>query len=289
MPIQERYSYQGQVFEGTPPCISPVNRAFRYGDGLFETVLVRHGTAIHWDAHMQRMKEGMAILGLDSSAAGMDSLAWRESVEEAVGKLLKDQDATAHGRLRITVYRAGGGLYLPQQDTPELLAEIHPLPGDPWQLRPPLHLCIAHDYPVVHSPLSAVKSLNALPYVMAARHAAAQRMDGAILRNPRNELVECTAANLFLVQQNRILTPWLGSGCLPGILRTRVMALAQGLGMRVQAMPLPLQRLDDASEIFVTSAIQGLQPVGSILETTYAAKHHPVMSTIRDALLQDVG
>ncbi|HEX2899172.1 MAG TPA: aminotransferase class IV, partial [Bacteroidia bacterium] len=265
------------------------NRGFRYGDGLFETILIRHGKPSALDAHLQRLSEGMQILGLDPLSRGMDTATWRQSVLEVVGKLLKGQDESGFGRMRITVHRAAGGHYLPISDAPELLAEIHPLQADPWLVRPPLHLCFAHAYPVAHSALSAVKSLNALPYVMAARHAAAQGLDDAILRSVKGEVVECSAANIFIVLQNRIVTPWLGAGCLPGVMRARVIAIAQAQGMLVQAQPVQIQRLNDASEIFVTSAIRGLQPVGSIAETTYTAKAHKVMSKIRDMLLEEVG
>jgi hypothetical protein len=67
-------------------------------------------------------------------------------------------------------------------------------------------------------------------------------------------------------------------------MRARVMAVAQKLGMLVQAHPIQDSRLNDASEIFITNAIQGIQPVGSVAETTYISKHHKVMSTIRDAV-----
>ncbi len=289
MPIQERYWYNGQVLERDAFCLGPENRAFRYGDGLFETILIRHGKPVGLQLHLQRLLEGMEILGLDPQLAGFTADQWRHHLEQVVGKLLIGQDESGFGRMRISVFRAAGGFYLPTNDAPELVAEVHPLPSDPWTLRPPLHLCIAHAVPVVHSALSPVKSLNALPYVMAARHAAAQGFDDAIIRSFKGEVVECAASNIFIVIQNRILTPWLGSGCLPGTMRARVTAVAQRLGMLVQAHPIQIQRLNDASEIFITNAIQGIQPVGSVAETTYVSKHHKVMSTIRDAVLEEVG
>ena len=184
MPIQERYLYNGQVLERDAFCLGPENRAFRYGDGLFETILIRHGKPVGLQLHQ-----------------------WRHHLEQVVGKLLIGQDESGFGRMRISVFRAAGGFYLPTNDAPELVAEVHPLPSDPWTLRPPLHLCIAHAVPVVHSALSPVKSLNALPYVMAARHAAAQGFDDAIIRSFKGEVVECAASNIFIVIQNRILTP----------------------------------------------------------------------------------
>jgi branched-chain amino acid aminotransferase len=289
MPIQERYWHNGQVSGRDAICLGPDNRAFRYGDGLFETILIRDGKPVGLQLHVQRLVEGMEILGLDPQLAGFSKDEWHHHLKQVVGKLLIGQDNVGFGRMRLSVFRAAGGNYLPTQDTPELLAEVHPLPADPWILRPPFHVGIAHNFPVMHSALSAVKSLNALPYIMAARYAAAQGLDDAILRSIKGEVVECASSNIFVVLQNRIITPWLGSGCLPGTMRARVMAIAQKLGMLVQMQPIQVSRLNDASEIFITNAIQGIQPVGSVAETTYISKHHKVMSTIRDAVLQEVG
>jgi branched-chain amino acid aminotransferase len=287
MPIQERYWHNGQVSGRDAICLGPENRAFRYGDGLFESILIRHGKPVGLQLHLQRLVEGMEILGLDPKLMGFNAAEWHHHLEQVVGKLLIGQDNV--GRMRLSVFRAAGGHYLPTQDAPELIAEVHPLPADPWILRPPLHVGIAHNFPVMHSALSAVKSLNALPYIMAARYAAAQGLDDAILRSIKGEVVECASSNIFVVLQNRIITPWLGSGCLPGAMRARVMATAQKLGMLVQMQPIQVSRLNDASEIFITNAIQGIQPVGSVAETTYISKHHKVMSTIRDAVLLEVG
>lgn len=289
MPIQERYYESGHFSTNGRVEIAVDDRAFRYGDALFETILVRGGQAIALEAHLERMAEGMAILGLDPDGIGIDAESWRGMVKEIVGKMLKDQDPAAFGRLRLQVRRGPRGHYLPATDAPLLSAHITPLPDDPWTLRPPLHLCIAHAYPVIHTALSAVKSCNALPYIMAARHASAQGFDDALMRSNRGEIAEATSANIFVVVQNRIITPWLGCGCLPGTMRAQVIHIAQSMGLLLQAMPLHLPRLNEASEIFLSSAIRGLQPVGSIHETSYAAKHHPVMSKIRDALLTDVG
>lgn len=289
MPIQERYYEAGQFFTGTKVEIAVDDRAFRYGDGLFETILVRRGQAVALDAHLDRITEGMGILGLDTDLVGLDAEAWREMMTGIVGKMLKDQDPSAFGRLRLQVRRSPGGHFLPHSDAPILSAHISPLADDPWILRPPLHLCIAHPYPIVHSALSAVKTCNSLPYIMAARHACSQGFDDALMRSARGEIAEATSANIFVVVQNRIITPWLGCGCLPGTMRARVIHIAQSLGMLMQAMPLHLPRLSEAKEVFLTSAIRGLQPVGSIAETTYTAKQHPIMSKIRDALLTEVG
>ena len=71
--------------------------------------------------------------------------------------------------------------------------------------------------------------------------------------NERGEVSECTSANIFAVKSEKILTPPLNSGCLPGVTRAQVIALG---GVREERVSV--DRLRNADEVFVTSAIRGV-------------------------------
>lgn len=278
MPILTRYIDSDGRAHASPPSISVQNRAFRYGDGLFETMLVRGGRAVALHLHLDRLAAGAAALGLEPHGPSL-----RAQAAEVVDKLLKDQPAGGCGRIRLTAYRDDGGHYLPQQDKASLMGEVVPLAADPWTLRPPLRVAVAHAYPLVHSPLSGAKTLNALPYVLAARLARASGCDDALMRHEAGELAELTASNLFMVVGGRLLTPRLASACLPGTMRARVIAAAQALGIPVSQEGLYLPQLDQADEAFATNAIIGLQPIGEVTETRYRAAGFPVMTALREA------
>lgn len=255
------------------------NRAFRYGDGVFETILVRHGVATSLELHIGRMLNGAKILGFADQDGDL-----RSQILSLVEKLLIAQDATGHGRMRITAHRADGGHYLPTDNSAVLLGEIHPLSDDPWTLRPPRRACIAHAYPLAHSILSAAKSLNALPQVLAAKHAQVLGCDDAVLCSTTGEVAEFTACNLFAVIDGSLCTPWRASGCLPGTMRARTLAAARDLGIQAHEASISIAQLATCSEIFATNAIQGLQPVGSIVETAYKAGDFPMMRRLRAQL-----
>ena len=155
MPIQERYVAADDLVLGgsSPRCLQ--NRAMRYGDGIFETILVRLGVPTSLDLHIDRLLIGAKILGFADHGPDL-----RSQILSLVEKLLIGQDADGHGRLRITAYRADGGYYLATDNRVVLLGEIHPLPDDPWTLRPPRRACIAQAYPLAYSVLAAATSIR---------------------------------------------------------------------------------------------------------------------------------
>jgi branched-chain amino acid aminotransferase len=279
MPIQERYvAADGLVLEGSSPvCLQ--NRAMRYGDGVFETILVRQGAAKSLDLHIGRMLDGAKILGFADQNGHL-----RSQILSLVEKLLIAQDVAGHGRMRITAHRADGGHYLPTDNSAVLLGEIGPLSDDPWTLRPPKRACIAHTYPLAYSILSAAKSLNALPQVLAAKHAQGQGCDDAVLCSTTGEVAEFTACNLFAVIDGSLCTPRRESGCLPGTMRARTLAAAHDLGIQAHEIPISIAQLATCSEIFATNAIQGLQPIASIAGTSYKAGDFPMMRRLRAQL-----
>jgi branched-chain amino acid aminotransferase len=280
MPIQARYILDQQEILGDRLTISIQNRALHYGDGIFESILLRNGRAIALNLHTQRMENGAKALGFTPIGP-----KFRAAIGQLVEKLLKGQDQIGFGRMRLTAFRQDGGRYNPSQDKYHLLGEIEPLEADPWQAQTPLSLCFAHDFPLVDGPLSHLKTLNALPYVLAARHATRHGFDDALLRHNNGELAELSASNLFACIDGHIHTPRLRSGCLPGTMRARVIAAAIKLGIPVLESSMQPSQLNSAQEIFATNAIRGLQEIASVAETRYRSQHFPIAARIRQQLL----
>ena len=258
---------------------SPQNRAFRYGDGLFETILVRNGLAFHENLHLNRMALGMAVLGF-----AFDPEMWKEKMKNVVHELIRHCVKHEFARIRIQVYRGGMGAYLPAHDCPEFYAEITPLEKDPWEKPPSAKIGMFATIPLSYSVLSAVKSANALPYILAARHAKQQAWDDALLCASTGNLAESSRANLFWLAKGILNTPKLETGCLPGIMRQAVIDAAEALGFPLQEVALPPLSLQAADEIFLTNVIRGLMPVHKLAES----KWKPSQDKVRTLLFEEI-
>lgn len=226
--------------------ISPFDRGFTLGDGLFETLRLRGGAVLRPEAHLARLAAGATVLGLP--VPGLDLGAALAATAQANG--------LSEGVLRLTLTRGSGprGVLPPAAPVPTLV--ITAAPAGP--ALPPARLVIARTTRRNElSPLAQVKSLNYLDGILARQEAARRGADDAVLLNTKERVAETTIANLFAVIDGALVTPPLADGVLPGVMRAAVMA--EGAEER----PLGAFDLERADEMFLTSAL-GIRSVGAI-------------------------
>lgn len=254
-------------------------RAFRYGDGLFETLLVRRGRAWNAESHLHRMLIGMETLGFE-----FEQEEWLQKMKAELYRLSSTVPKERFGRIRIQVFRSGGGAYLPETDVPDYVAEVSILESDPWESPEAIKIGIYSDIPLSFSPLSAVKSTNSLPYILAARYAHQQGWDDALLLSSDGNVAESSKSNLFYIRGQQLITPVLSSGCLPGTMRSAALKLGVKLGYEVREENVSLTDLSTADAIFLSNAIRGLVPVKEIESMPWTTVSDEVRSTLMDAL-----
>ncbi len=242
-----------------------INRGLKYGDGFFETCRVYRGNILFLDAHLLRMARAMATLQLTPPSSWKSNFWQQQSraLWEATGRI-------EHGRLRITIFRSGKGDYFSSGHQPEFLMELCALEGF-YQVGSPLQrIGIYKGMRKDFSSLSAVKSLAAQPYVLASLYAARRGWQDALLLNSKQQVVEATRANVFLLCGRRFVTPPIASGCVAGIFRKLVMRYLYKKGFAVVQKPLQEQDLMKADELFLTNVIQGIIPVSRLGRRHYA-------------------
>jgi branched-chain amino acid aminotransferase len=94
--------------------------------------------------------------------------------------------------------------------------------------------------------------------------AQSQGFDEVVLLNERDEVAECTSANIFAAKRGEVWTPPRSSGCLPGITRELLLTEVHAPGFRVTEQVLTPADLESADEVFVTSTTRDLLPVARI-------------------------
>jgi branched-chain amino acid aminotransferase len=118
---------------------------------------------------------------------------------------------------------------------------------------------------------------------VAKTHASQQGYDDALQLDPDSGLVaEATIANVFLVRDGRLVTPWTRDSLLPGITRRTVLELASKVGIEAAEEPVTTGELITANEVFLTGTAMGLVPVAAVDAHTYPPEH-PVFDALNDA------
>jgi len=233
--------------------VSPLDRGFLYGDGVFETLRCYDGRFFRLSQHLERMRAGLERLGIAAPA-------W---LEEGAGILreLVARNAVTDGVARIVVTRGVGefGLLGRQATEPLMLVAC-------WNQPPPAAAryerginCI-----IARQRLAAtagIKSLNYLPQVLARREAEAAGADDALMLDSHGHVAEATAANIFLVLRRELVTPSLEGEVLAGITRAAVLELAHREKLPVVERVVHATEVAHAEEMFLTSSVGEITPV----------------------------
>ena len=254
------FNFNGNVHADGKAVLLPSNRAFRYGDGLFESIRVFEGDMPFFDRHWRRLLAGMEVLKFEIPAHFSPNFFQNE-----ISKLT---DGQGNWRVRLTVSRSGGGLYTPEQNGPEFLIETSPLPVGPFELNP--HGLTIGVYPAPLLPcltppaLSNFKTCNALLFVLAGIFKKEKGWDDCLLLNTAGRVACGGSSNVFLVKNGGLVTPPLSEGCVAGTMREVVLELADGLGIGCSESPVTLEDLAEAEGVFLTNAVQGIRWAGLV-------------------------
>lgn len=268
--------HNGTLIEEGAPDLNLLNRAFKYGDGLFESTRVLNGRPILWKEHVQRLRAGMSALGLEAEDD------FEEKLSQDCLQLIEENGITEYGRLRLTVYRGGTGAYLPTDNHVNYLIEAYALKDNPGN-NAAISLCDYTDWSLAANPLTGLKTLNALPYVLAARHARSQGFDDAVMYSG-GKVSETSSANIFIVKNKRLLTPPLSACCLDGVMRKQIFAMCSELKVGIKESNLSRKDLLQADEMFVTNSVRGMIPVSNYLDRNYQPSYGPMSSLVQKSL-----
>jgi branched-chain amino acid aminotransferase len=227
--------------------VSAADRGLLLGDGLFETMAVYNGRVFDLDAHLERLKSGLGVLGF---AQAVDSA----KLCVAIANYIAAEEAV-HAVLRLTVTRGCGprGLAPPEAPCPTMLMTLSPMPP---QAKPPVTLHIATaTRRNEHSPLSRIKAIPYLDNLLALSEARAHGADDALMLNTRGTVACATVANVFAIREGHLETPPVCDGALPGTMRVLVLSLAKEAGLTPVETPLRPEDIATADEIFLTNSI----------------------------------
>jgi branched-chain amino acid aminotransferase len=239
--------------------ISPIDRGFLYGDGVFETMRSYGGKIFRQEEHLKRLFHSAEVISLKIPYT-ISQL--REATLETLSA-----NRLSDAYIRITVSRGeGAGLIPPLSPGGNLLIIVKEVPLFPekWNIDG-LSGVVVKVKKDSHSPLFSIKSLNYLPNILAIIEAQARNADEGIILNSNSLVSSGAASNIFLVSEGKLLTPSLKSSILPGITRQTVIEIARRLeSIEVCETEIKKEELICANEAFLTSSVREIIPLTSI-------------------------
>jgi branched-chain amino acid aminotransferase len=264
----------GKLLKHDDATLSVEDRSFRYGYGLFETMLSIDGIIRHEDRHWARLSAGLQALRFDLPARFMETL------RQETARTIARQRSPGAMRIRLQVSAGSGGLFDAGDWKPFFLIECWPLPqfsGDLNENGLVLGIAEARKEP---GPYSAFKSASALCYAVAAREAKAAGWNDALLCNSAGNIVDSCIANVFVQFGDRVLTPPLRDGCVAGVMRAQLLERLPVAGFAVAEESISPKMLRDAEGVFLTNALRGVRWVQSIEDVSFTAAFAKLAATI---------
>lgn len=213
------------------------------GWGLFTTVRIIRGEAFAYERHWRRLEKDSALIRLPLAYSGAKV---RLHLQEVI-RTNEVQEGCA--RIYLVWNTIGGWKSDEKMPEVDLVITTAGLPHYPEMVR----LAVREHGRHAASALAGVKTISWLNSVWASAEAQRAGFDEVVLLNERGEVAECTAANIFVVKGDRMLTPPLSSGCLEGVTRGVLMEVAADAGTSLVEQTLWLEDLYAADEVFVTS------------------------------------
>lgn len=256
--------HNGELMPEEQLLVCAHNRAFRLGDGCFETFRMQQRRVIFLDAHWQRLQRTAKFLHLQ-----LPSGLTQHSIQTHAQHLC-EVNGIIHARIRLQLYRAGIGAYAPENNLAEWMMHCTPLEHPTYVLNAKgLTLGVCVTCHVTAAPLGNHKTLNALPYVLASIYAQERSWDDVLLLNSAGNITEATSSNLFLVKGKEMITADLSKGGLPGIARSKVIEVARSSGLQVTTVPITDKEMLWADECLLTNAISGIRWVLAYKQKRY--------------------
>jgi 4-amino-4-deoxychorismate lyase len=253
--------------------ISANDRGLNYGDGLFETMLLKHGRVRLLDAHLARLTLGCRRLGIECPdvAVLLDEVERVCAGKEAgIVKLVLTRGAAARG-------------YRPSADA--AVTRIVALHQPPAAASSSIQVRWC-DMRLSRNPaLAGMKHLNRLEQVLAQREWSDPQIEEGFMLDSESELVCGTASNIFIVRGNELATADLRYCGIRGVMRDEVLRVAAKLKIAAHEQPLWPEDLQTAHEVFVTNSVHGLRSVIALDQQTWP--RGPVTQALQEAMNSD--
>ena len=234
-----------------------------YGRGVFTTIAIRGGQPFLWEKHWRRLTTNAQQLSIDISTYPEDLV--RDQLVRSV-----EHDGLKEGRTRITfadessskVWNSAGER---KCRLSIITAKRRPIPEH-------FKLTVSPHHVNTTSPLVGIKSCNYLEHLMAFGETRSRGFDEAVRLNERGEVACACMANVFWSRGGKLFTPSLKTGCLAGTTREFVME-----NLACAEVEVRLDELNEADQIFLTSAGLGIVTVAEFERHTLLTARHPIM------------
>ncbi len=258
-------NYNGSFFPSNS-LLSASNRSFLYGDGVFDTLKVVNNKILFIEEHYFRLMASMRIVRMQ-----IPTNFTLEFIEDEILKTATKNNCADSARIRFTIFRNDGGFYTPETRTVSYVIQASALESKLYSISgSDYEVDLYKDFFISKQLLSTIKTTNKMINITGSIYAQENNLQNCLLLNNEKNVVEALNGNLFMLIGNTLITPSIEEGCLNGIIRKQILAIARKIEeLEVLEKPISPFDLQKADELFITNTIIGIQPITKYRKKTY--------------------
>lgn len=242
----------GQLIDIEQPALYLNERGWLYGDGLYETMLLKDGGIRFLADHLQRLQWGCERLAIPAPPVALLS----QELQMICG-----QQQHAVIRLTLTRGRSERGYRPSETVQPTRVWQSFPAPA---VVTSGIKLRWCTTRLSRNAQLAGIKHCNRLEQVLAQAEWRDADIAEGLMLDTEGELVCGTMSNIFLVVEGRLITPDLRYSGIAGVMRKNVLRLAASLAIEIEQRAVRAEEVQAAQELFVCNAVRGIQPAISL-------------------------
>ncbi len=244
------------------PVLNFTNRSFLFGDGLFESMLWKDGRLHFPEEHIARLRKGMQLF--EMRAPDFFNAGWLADNSKT---LLEKNEIKGMARVRLNIYREGGGVYTPEGLDAHYILSCYPIKSD--YSSPVSKMGVFKTVVKPKCELSNYKTASSAVYVLAGLFARKNAFDDVFILNTDGHITDAVSSNVFIIKNDELITPPLSDGCLDGVMRKFVLANCQIAGLKGTEKSVSAKMVEEADEVFLTNAVARIRSVMQFSEKKF--------------------
>ena len=245
-------NFNGTITDQSDQLIN--NRAFLYGDSVFETLRIIDNKIVFWEDHYFRLMSSMRIIRLD-----IPDNYTPDFLQKNILKLHKMVSKNGHSRIRINVFRFSEGKYTPDNNKSSFMISCNEISSPEFKINNGKYVVdLYKDYYLDNQLISSIKTNNKIINVIASIYAKENGLNNCVLLNKDKMVAEFINSNIFIIKNDQIFTPTIKSGCLNGVLRSNLINILKKSSYSISEKDISTFDLTQSDEVFGTNVTQGL-------------------------------
>jgi 4-amino-4-deoxychorismate lyase len=266
--------------------VSPLDRGFAYGDGVFETCKMQDAKIPLWTLHKERLLKSCEKLLIPVALDLIET-----QLTNLLSALTTTETENAVVKITVTRGQGGRGYRLPDFAMPTIVIGIFPAalyPSIFYSEGVAVKIC---NQRLSCSPsLAGLKHLNRLEQILARAEWQDESIAEGIVFDTKGNLIEAVFSNIFLIRNSELFTPDLSEAGVAGVMRRFIIeTIAPRASLNTQIKPLNISDLMNADAAFLCNSLYGIWPVRQLLcENLLTFPPHVVTTKLQKLLKEEL-